>query len=250
MIEEKFANGNSFLHQRDPRCKIVLASLFAITVAVLDSFVALGMALAIAVTLIFMAQLPALEVGKRLLLINGFTLFLWIMLPLTYGGEESYELGKIGFSQSGVHLAALITLKTNAIVTAIIALLATSTISELGHALNRLHVPVKLCFILIFSYRYVFVIYQEYTKLLRAAKMRSFSPGTNVHTYKTYAYLFGMTLVRSYNRANRIHQAMLLRGFDGRLVSLQQYRFTTIDTLFFAVIVLAIVGTILANTLL
>jgi cobalt/nickel transport system permease protein len=52
--------------------------------------------------------------------------------------------------------------------------------------------------------------------------MRCFIPGTNIHTYRTYGYLFGMTLVRSWNRAIRVHQAMLLRGFNGRLIPLAQ----------------------------
>jgi len=244
MIEEKFAQGNSFLHQRDPRCKILAATIFAITVALLDSFTALYLSLAAAILLLLLAKLPAGDVCKRLLLINGFTLFLWLSLPLTYGGEAVYHLANLQLSKQGVLLAAVITIKTNTIVATIIALLATSSIADLGHSLEKLHFPKKLCFILLYSYRYVFVIYQEYCRLLRAAQLRSFTPGTNLHTYKTFAYLFGMTLVNSYNRSNRVHQAMLLRGFSGRLVSLQRYHFSTVD-LFFLVSVIVVVITII-----
>lgn len=232
MIEERFAQGASFLHSRDPRAKIIGAMFFISTVALLQSFAALLPALVSALGLVVLARLPILSTVKRIILINGFTLFLWLTLPLTYGGEETLILGGLSLSTEGVRLAALITLKTNTIIPAIIALLATSTIAELGHALERLHFPRKLVFILLYSYRYVFVIYQEYNRLLRAAQMRCFSPATNLHTYKTYAHLFGMTLVKSYNRSHRVHQAMLLRGFDGRLVSLQQHKFCPADALF------------------
>jgi cobalt/nickel transport system permease protein len=71
-------------------------------------------------------------------------------------------------------------------------------------------------------------------------------PATNIHTYRTYGYLFGMTLVRSWNRAIRVHQAMLLRGFNGRLIPLAQQTvgrndiFFLIVSLFFTAAIAAI----------
>lgn len=240
MIEEPFAQGNSYFHRRDPRAKIVGAICYTATIALLTSFSPLIVALAFSLVMLFTARLPLAAVGKRLLLINGFTLFLWITLPLTYGGEQYYNLGFLHISREGIVLAAQITLKTNAIILAIIALLTTSTIAELGSGLDRLRFPKKICFLLLYSYRYIFVIHQEYIRLLRAARMRSFSPATNLHTYKTYGYLFGMTLVKSYNRAQRVHQAMLLRGFNGNLVSLYRYHFTPQDLTFLLLLLFSI----------
>jgi cobalt/nickel transport system permease protein len=180
------------------------------------------MALALALALTLLSRLEAVAVLKRLLAANTFTIFLWLTLPLTYGGVEVVKLGPLQLSGEGMRLAALITIKTNTIVLALLALLATSRIAGLGHALEGLHLPKRLCFLLLFSYRYIFVIYQEYRKLTRAAQLRCFVPTTNIHTYRTYGYLFGMTLVRSWNRAIRVHQAMLLRGFNGRLIPLAQ----------------------------
>lgn len=247
MIEELFAQGDSFLHRRDPRGKVVAALCFTVTVALLNSFAALWPALVLSLFLVLLARLPLLSVLKRMLLVNGFTLFLWISLPLTYGGGQLIETAFFNLSRDGIELAALITLKTNTIVLTIIALLTTSTVAELGSALDKLRFSKKICFLLLYSYRYVFVIYQEYARLLRAAKLRSFSPGTNLHTYRTFGYLFGMTLVKSYNRSRRIHQAMLLRGFDGRLVSLYSYRFGKIDVVFVSFIALAVISVILLN---
>jgi len=229
VIEEPFAQGNSYFHRRDPRAKIIGTICYTATVALLTSFTPLLLALAFSVIMLFAARLPLAAVARRLLLINGFTLFLWITLPLTYGGEQFYDISYLHLSREGIILAVQITLKTNGIILAIIALLTTSTIAELGSGLDRLRFPKKICFLLLYSYRYIFVIHQEYIRLLRAARMRSFSPATNLHTYRTYAYLFGMTLVKSYNRAQRVHQAMLLRGFNGNLVSLHRYNFTLQD---------------------
>jgi cobalt/nickel transport system permease protein len=242
MMDERFAQGDSLLHRRDPKVKIVVAAFFVSLMAVSSSFGVIFSGLAVAAVLVAGSRLPVGAVSKRLLLANSFTLFLWLTLPLTYGGEELSRLGPLEISSEGTRLAALITLKTNTIVLSLIALLATSRIAALGHALEGLRLPRQLCFLLLFSYRYVFVIYQEYRKLTRAAAMRCFVPTTTIHTYRTYGYIFGMTLVKSWNRAARVHQAMLLRGFDGRLIPLEQQSAGRGDIVFLVLGLLLVTG--------
>jgi cobalt/nickel transport system permease protein len=239
MMDERFASGNSLLHQRDPKVKVIVAATFITVVAISNSFMVVIMALALAFALMLLSRLEVRPVTKRLLAANSFTIFLWLTLPLTYGGVEFIKLGPLTLSTEGVRLATLITLKTNCIVLSLIALLGTSRIASLGHALEGLHCPKSLCFLLLFSYRYIFVIYQEYQKLTRAVGLRCFVPTTNIHTYRTYGYLFGMTLVRSWNRATRVHHAMLLRGFDGRLIPLDQ-QIVNRNDIFFLVVALTV----------
>ena len=235
MMDERFARGNSLLHRRDPKVKVIVAVAFITVVAISNSFVVVTMALTLAFVLMSLSRLEVRPVMKRLLAANTFTLFIWLTLPLTYGGEEFTRLGPFSLSTEGIQLATLITLKTNCIVLSLIALLGTSRIASLGHALEGLHFSKRLCFLLLFSYRYIFVIYQEYQKLNRAAGLRCFVPTTNIHTYRTYGYLFGMTLVRSWNRATRVHHAMLLRGFNGRLIPLDQQTVCRNDIVFLVI---------------
>ena len=97
------------------------------------------------------------------------------------------------------------------------------TIASLGNGLHRIHVPDKMVFLLLMSYRYISVIEEEYKRLLRAAKFRGFQPGTNLHSYKTFAYLAGMLFVRASVRAQRVYQAMLCRGFNQKFHTLDVY---------------------------
>ena len=235
MMDEDFAAGTSLLHAIDPRVKIVVALSLVLVVAVTNDFTVAAVALIVALASTLLASLPPAPVAKRLIAANSFVFFLWLTLPLTYGGDPMFHVGPFAFSREGITLSALITLKTNTIVLAVIALLATSTIASLGHALEGLGLPGRLSFLLLFSYRYIFVIHQEYLRLVRAAQMRCFQPATTIHTYKTFAYLFGMTLVKSYNRGGRIHQAMLLRGFNGHLIPLSQHTITRTDIIFLLV---------------
>jgi len=246
-MNERFAEGTSPLHRRDPKAKIIAATTLVTASAISNSFTVAAMTLFLGITLFLLTLLPVRLVLKRLLAVNSFTLFLWLTLPFTYGGVSYIESGPLQVSYEGVRLAALISLKTNGIVLILIALLGTSRIANIGHALESLHFPERLCFILLFSYRYVFVIHQEYLRLVRAAKMRCFVPATNIHTYRTFGYLFGMTLVKSWNRAARVHQAMVLRGFDGHLIPLSRDVYTQRDTCFLLVTTLVTLFLILAN---
>jgi cobalt/nickel transport system permease protein len=115
---------------------------------------------------------------------------------------------------------------------ALIALVATMNFSIIGYALNWMQIPDKIVHLLLMTYRYVFLIEQEYRRLIRAARIRGFRPGTNLHTYKTYASIVGMLLVRSTLRADRVHKAMLCRGFKRKFYCLHEFGSGKQDWLF------------------
>ena len=219
---EQFSQGNSLLHLADARAKIISTVVLSLVIALCQNFSTALAGLLIAIFLVFAAQLSPKQILRRLLIVNSFNILLWLLLPLTYGGQPVIYFAGIGLSRPGLLLAVLITIKANAIILIFISLLATSTVARLGHGLQRLHLSPRLCVLLLFSYRYIAVIHLEYQRLQRAAKLRCFRPGTNLHTYKTYAHMLGMLLVKSWNRAERVQQAMSLRGFSGRFYSLHE----------------------------
>ena len=236
MIEEPFAEGTTPLHRMDAAAKIIAAIVFVLPTATTERFqVAAGFGI-LSLALATIARLPFRRVIKRLILVNTFTLFLLLTLPLTYGGEKSVLFSLIPVSIEGTRLALLIAVKTNTILVAMIALLNTSHVAALGYGLEKLKFPLRLCYLVLFAYRYIFVIEQEYRRLLRAAQMRGFAPSTTIHTYRTFGYLFGMTLVKSWEQAHRVHQAMILRGFSGRFIPLSSPSMDTGSYLLIAMI--------------
>jgi cobalt/nickel transport system permease protein len=123
-----------------------------------------------------------------------------------------------------------------------IALLATTPIFTLGRAMSKLYFPDKIIHLFLFTYRYIHVIFQEYRRLTNAMRIRGFMPRTNIHTYRSYAYLVGMLLVRSYDRAERIHRAMLCRGFSGKYYTLSRFSINIGDILYLSLMLAAILG--------
>ena len=239
-IEEPFSEGVSLAHRLDPRGKIVVAALFAILIAVTNSYaVALG-GLVLALVYLALARLPLKKVLVRLLLVNSFIFFLWFVLPLTYPGDPVWRFGPLAATRQGLIFTGLITLKSNAIIIGLIALIATVPIVTLGQAMHALRLPDKLCHLLLFTYRYIYVFEQEYRRLVQAMKIRGFRPRTDLHTYRSYAYLAAMLLVRSFDRAERVFQAMLCRGFSGTFYSLKTFSWQHQDRIFLGASLLAL----------
>ena len=245
MIKEKFSEGDSLLHKLDPRVKIIVALLFSVIVAVSDKYTSLIGALFFAIVAVILARLRTREVISRLLVVNSFIFLLWLMLPFTFPGKNIYTLGSLNISQEGIKYALLITIKSNSIILVGIALLSTSSIFNLVHALRHLYLPDKLTQLFFFTYRYTQTIHSEYIRLNNALRIRGFKAQTNFHTYRTYAYLVGMMLVRSYDRSKRVYDAMLCRGFKGKLWTLNHFVFKKSDFITGIVMISCITGVML-----
>ena len=107
-------------------------------------------------------------------------------------------------------------------------------------ALGRLRVPKKIVYLMLMTYRYIFVLEAEYRRLLTAARVRCFTPRTGLHAYRTYAYLIGMLFVRAAVRSERVVEAMKCRGFRGRFYSLAEFRNHPADRVFAALTALTL----------
>ncbi|MEA3223932.1 MAG: cobalt ECF transporter T component CbiQ [Thermodesulfobacteriota bacterium] len=223
MIEEDLTTKNTVIHNLDPRVKVIIIVSFSVIVAILDSFIPIILSLFIALILVLCARLPIKKVFSRMVIANLLIILLWFFLPFTVPGNITFSIGPLHATSQGILYAGLITLRSNAIILALMTLLGTTSIISIGQALNHMYVPNKLVNLLFLTYRYTHVIYMEYNKLKNAMKIRGFKPGTNIHTYKSYAYLVGMLLVNSYDRGQRIRSAMLCRGFKGRFYHLNNF---------------------------
>lgn len=230
MFDEPFAHGASLVHHFDPRVRLGTAILSSITVALLHTPLAATLALVLGACVLALSQPPWPVLWRRMAMVNVFVVFLWLIVPLTMPGPAAWTVGRISFSQAGLELTTLITLKANAIVCIFLALIATMNFPTMGHALRQLRVPAKVVFLFLFAYRYVHVIAAEWQRLRTSARLRGFVPGTNPRTYAVIGNLVGMVLVNSFDRSQRVYQAMILRGFSGKFTTLARFRATTRDT--------------------
>ncbi len=244
MIVERFSEGSSLLHSIDPRVKICLAFPLAFAVALSDRFLVIGMCLLAAVFLMFFAKLKLMDVARSLRVPTVFIVMIWIFLPISMPGNTVYTLGRISLSSEGILRALSITLKCTTILLFIITLLSTSTVFTLVHAMHHLRMPKKLLYLTFLSYRYIHVLHGEYIKMRNAMKIRGFKPKTNIHTYRTFAYLAGMLLIRSYDRSERIYRAMICRGFHGEFYLFDHFEIDIKDIIFLSFMIILLTGII------
>jgi cobalt/nickel transport system permease protein len=222
----------SYIDHVDPRLRIVVAVVFSITVAVAGRLEVLGLALMMAGLAYGLSGLSLREAVRRLLPLNVLLLGLVVLLPLTTEGTSLASYGSLRFSREGLLLGLTIALKGNAIVLTLLALLGSLDINTLGHALSHLGVSHKLSHLLLFTVRYLDVLKHEYGRMRSAMKVRGFRPRFSRHTYRSYGYLVGMLLVRSFDRSERIAAAMKCRGFHGRFYLLDHFAFSRHDVPF------------------
>ncbi|MCF8034850.1 MAG: cobalt ECF transporter T component CbiQ [Desulfarculaceae bacterium] len=223
------AQGASWLHRLDPRAKLAVALGLSLVVALGQSWPAALTALAVGLAALASARLPWRQVLGRLAAVNFFVVLLWVFLPWRLGWDNGWQ---VGLDPEGLRLALLISLKTNAVFAIILALLGTGRVEHVFHALAHFHAPDKLVNLFLFFYRYLHVLKREQARLAWALKVRGFTPGNNLRTWRTYASLVGVLLVRGYDRAERVYQAMLCRGFSGTLWLLDHFHWSRRDTVF------------------
>ena len=242
MIEEHFIIGESLIHRTDPRARIVVAITFSVIVAISNRFSVSIPALFLSFLFVFLARLPLRKLGLRIMVVNVFILLLWIILPFSTKGKVWFSIGPLTATKEGIIYSAMITLKSNAILLSLTALVSTVPVFTRGRAIKYLMVPDKIVHLLVFTYRYIHTIHEEYKNLINAIKIRGFQPKTNVRTYRTYASLAGILILKSLDRAERVRAAMLCRGFNGILYDLHEFSLSKKDIVITGLMLLAVFG--------
>jgi cobalt/nickel transport system permease protein len=155
-----------------------------------------------------------------------------IWLPFA-GGGAGWELGPVWVSERGLWAAALVCLKAGAILTLGLLVAAGAPLNETLQAASSLRVPDLLVHVILLTYRYVFVVTGEFTRLRTALRVRGYHNRATLHSYRTVGHVAGTLLVRGSERAGRVGQAMTCRGFDGQFRSLAKPRTRAVDVIAF-----------------
>lgn len=231
------------LSRIDPRARIVAAAGFAVVTVALSQLAALVAAMVLALALMWAARLPAGPTLRRMAAVDGFILFLLVMLPFTTPGAPLFRVMGFPASLEGVLRAVEIALTANAVILALMALVGTLEPVVVGHALHALRCPERLVQLMMFTIRYISVLHEEYLRMRNAMRARGFKASNSLHTLRSFGYLVGMMLVRAIERSERIMGAMKCRGFAGRFSVLETFRFARRDAVFaggFALLLVAL----------
>jgi cobalt/nickel transport system permease protein len=232
---DDFADRTSFFHQWDPRYKVVSLFLFCFLVVSLKSLSWSIIALGLSVLAAIGCRIPLHRAGKRLLAMAGFLTMLLVVLPFTSplrsGETLVYLPGLAGlpFHMAGFLVALTIVIKATAVALMMEPLFATAPLSTTLAGLSLLGVPDSVGQMVLLSHRYIFVFLQEMIRMYRGMRVRGFVPGTDIATMNAMGNFLGMLFVRSFERTQRVYEAMLCRGYDGRFPSFTGFTATGKD---------------------
>jgi cobalt/nickel transport system permease protein len=164
-----------------------------------------------------------------------FVLMIALFLPFFQGGEVagSCNVGwwRVSISYDGLLVLWNVVVKSWLSALSLILLSATTPFPGLLKGLERLGVPRVMVMILSFMYRYLFVLVDEAMRLQRARESRNLGGGL-VWRATTIGNMIGTLFLRSYERGERVYQAMLARGFDGETRTLSELRLRRADLYF------------------
>jgi len=227
---ELYAGGQSPVHVWDTRWKLVSFIALIAASCALQTIRTAGLALLISVAILLCARLPLALLFRRLAAIQLFLLPVFLILPFTFGGETLRWHG-FNFSPEGLRMAGLMYLRALTIINLALVLLYSTPFFALMQTLQWFRFPSVMIQITLLTYRYVFVLWWELSRMRWGLATRGFRAVSSARSYATMANLVGVILVRSLERTERVQRAMHCRGYKGRMPSLHQFQTRPADLL-------------------
>jgi cobalt/nickel transport system permease protein len=209
-------HGHSRVHRAPAHLKIVALVAFMLLVVATPAswWPAYVGYLLVLVGVIAASAVPPTYIFKRMVVEVPFVVFA-LLMPFIATGPQVEVLG-VSLSRSGLLAAATLLVKGTLGVLASLTLAATTEPRDLLAGLERLHVPPLLVQIMGFMIRYLDVVTDEMGRMRVARESRGFT-ARNVRHWPILARSSGALFIRSYERGERVHLAMLARGYTGTM---------------------------------
>ncbi len=221
----------------DPRWKLAAALVAVGAALTLHTLPAALLGLLAAMTLALAARLPARWFAARVGGVLAAVALFALPLPLLLDAPgPAWQWGPLRFSLHGAEVGLLLAARAVTVVTLSLTLLATTPSDALLKAAHSLGIPGLLVQVGLMTYRYLFVLADELQRLRIAVRVRGFRNRATRHSYRTAGQVAGALLVRGHERAERVHQAMRCRGFDGTFRSLTAFHTQPADVAAFLVV--------------
>lgn len=205
---DRFAKGSRFF-LFDARVKLVSTVALIVTAAFLRDLQSLLIVLAFTILMVLMAAVPLHHVAENYLLALPFIAVTSLALAFT----------------SSLINAEMMFIRVSASVLALILVTTTTPFFEMMAAFRWFRMPRLLTNLILFTYRFIFVLQEEAARMRLARKARGFSGGAHLfekQAFRTLSNSIGMIFVRSSQRGSDMYDALLMRGYDGEVRTLRK----------------------------
>jgi cobalt/nickel transport system permease protein len=209
-------HGHSAVHRSPAHHKLVVLVSFMLVVVATprEWFPVFGGYLVVLLAVVALSGVPIGYLAKRMLIETPFVVFA-VLVPFIAEGPRVELLG-LSVSEPGLLAAWGLLAKGSLGVLASLMLAATTEPQDVILGLRRLRMPDLIVQIMGFMLRYLDVVSAEMGRMVTAMRSRGCDPRSPRH-WPVLARSLGALFIRSYERGERVHLAMLARGYDGTL---------------------------------
>lgn len=215
-VFDLYSHPQTLWHRLNPRTRVLCTFLLVSGI----SFTPNGYWYSWGIYTIFLLFLILVsQVTLQVLIRRVMVEFLFITLVLVGSlfhseGQVYWEWGVIKITTTGLTILGSVALKALLSLITLNLLTLTTSISQLLQALRELRMPELLVAILASMYRYIGLLVDEFATMRRAAMSRNAL--TNAKSYRlVVGNIIGSLFIRTYEKGERIHQAMVARGYNG-----------------------------------
>ncbi len=244
---------HSLIGRLDPRFKISTLVLFSFMVVFSIHFQVLIAYMLFSMALFILSKAQFFTLVRRILPVFFFILILAVIMPVTAPAKpgdliiifEPIEWLKLNITV--LLLVAKIGLKAFTVLLLMPIILETSPYPVTIAAIKQLGLPESIAQMLILSYRYIFVFRDEASRMFRSMKLRGFKLKTGIRTFYVLGNFLGILFIRSYERTQRIYEAMIAKGYRGTFPTLATFKTSRLDLIFTTIIVVGIIAGIVVD---
>lgn len=239
---DRYHHGHSIIHRLDPRIKVLVTVAYIVSNALLPDGAWIAFLLAYAF-LLLVNILSELGIGftfRRSFVALPFALVaITVLFSIPGKPVTSFQflMWNLTITDAGWLRFISIVIRSWLSVQMAILLVSVTEFPKVIHALNHLRVPTIITVIISFLYRYLFVLTDEVMRMMRARQARSAavagskSGGSVSWRAQIAGHMAGQLFLRSYERSDRIYNAMLSRGYKGELMTIHPHQFQRSDVL-------------------
>lgn len=213
-------HGHSVVHRLPAHVKILalLGFVVAVVATPRESFWAHGVHALVLAAVVLASRVPLAYLGKRMVVEVPFLVFA-ILMPFIATGPR-VAVGPFEVSQAGLLGAWALLAKGTLGVLASLLLAATTEARDIIAGFEKLRLPQPLVEIMSFMLRYTEVVAGELARMRIARESRGFR-ARSIRQWPALGHTMGALFIRSYERGERVHLAMLSRGYAGHLPNLR-----------------------------
>lgn len=233
---EDLTRKNTPVHRIQPSIKLITTIIYIITIISYSPYQVTSLLpyTFYPILLMTFGEIPLKPLLNRVLMVLPFTLFTGVT-NMIYSRELAFSILNVGITVGMVSFCSIL-IKTILTVLAVLILVSTTSMNDIIYGMVSLKLPRIFVIQLMLTYRYIRVLLEEVIIMYHAYILRA--PKEKGIKLKDMGLFLGQLIIRSFDRADRIYNAMKCKGFEGSISFSRKEKITKNNWIYMIVVVI------------